>query len=367
MKFLIPTEADDTHAILAKIALEDMGHDVRFIFTADQPTILKNSVLIDNDTYQWRSTDKYDSIVENDYDVVWWRRARSPYLPKSMTHPSDYKFTVRENTLFYESLTYNMAPKAWWVNTKDSATRANSKLHQLKIAAESGMNIPTTLCSNDPQDIRYFLLKHEAEGVVYKPFCSNYWLEEQHIKMTHTTKLSFLELPSNQLLQLTPGIFQKEIKKKYGLRVTCFGNYIVAAKLNPHIQTAGKIDWHTIPKEEMNIEPYILPNTLETQIRTFMKKMGLVFGSLDFIVNEDHDYIFLKVDEQGEFLWIEHSNSDFKMLDIFIHFLLSKAKPFKWDPKKTRHTIDKYNPALLNMLDQNKRRHINVNRIKTQT
>ena len=160
MKFLISTEPDDTHAILAKIALEEMGHDVRCIFTADQPTKQKNSILIDNDTYQWKSTDRYDSVVENDYEVVWWRRARKPYLPKDITHPNDYKFVVRENTLFYESLTYNLAPNAWWVNSKEAATRANSKLLQLKIATECGMIIPTTLCSNDPLDIRYFSVPH---------------------------------------------------------------------------------------------------------------------------------------------------------------------------------------------------------------
>ena len=364
MKFLISTEPDDTHAILAKIALEEMGHDVRCIFTADQPTKQKNSILIDNDTYQWKSTDRYDSVVENDYEVVWWRRARKPYLPKDITHPNDYKFVVRENTLFYESLTYNLAPNAWWVNSKEAATRANSKLLQLKIATECGMIIPTTLCSNDPLDIRYFLLKHEADGVVYKPLCANFWFEDQGIKISYTTKLSFLELPKNKLLQLTPGIFQKEIKKKYELRVTCFGDYIVAAKLNSQFHTAGQIDWRAIPEGEMSIEPYVLPNSLEQQIRAFMKKMGLVFGSLDFIVSEDHEYIFLEVNEQGQFLWIEDANPDIKMLDIFVNFLLSNSRTFKWKQKNIVHSIAKYEKKMMSMVEQNKRNHVNLNAVQ---
>ena len=177
MKFLIPTEPDDTHAILTKLALENMGHYVRMFYTADLPTKQKNSVFIDEAQYQWKSADIDDCISDNHYDVVWWRRARKPFIPKSQVHPQDYKFVVRENTLFYESLTYNMAPHAWWVNPKDAANRANSKLLQLKTAVDSGFKIPLTLCSNDPQDIRYFLLKHEAEGVIYKPLCSNFWFE----------------------------------------------------------------------------------------------------------------------------------------------------------------------------------------------
>jgi glutathione synthase/RimK-type ligase-like ATP-grasp enzyme len=364
MKFLIPTEPDDTHAILTKIGLESMGHEVRFLFTADQPTKLKNSVLIDNDSYQWRSTDKYSSIVDNHYDVVWWRRARKPYLPKDITHPSDYKFVVRENVLFYEALTNNMAPNAWWVNTKDAATRANAKLLQLKLASECGMTIPTTLCSNDPQDIRYFLLKHEANGVIYKPLCTNFWFEEQQIKISHTTKLSFLELPTNKVLQTTPGIFQQEIKKKHELRVTCFGDYIVAAKLDSQEHVEGKVDWRAIPEGKMQVEPYILPATLEEQIRQFMQKMGLVFGAIDFIVNEDNDYIFLEVNEQGQFLWLEDYNPEFKMLDIFIQFLVNKSRRFKWQPKTTTHTIEKYTNQMISMVAQNMRRHVDLNNAK---
>lgn len=365
MKFLIPTEPDDTHAILAKLALEEQGHNVRFLFTADQPTKLKNSVLIDNDTYQWRSTDRYNSIVDNDYDVVWWRRARKPHLPKEMTNASDYKFVVRENMMFYESLTNNMAPTAWWINPKESAIRANSKLLQLKVAAECGMTIPTTLCSNNPQDIRYFLLKHEEDGVIYKPLSPAFWFEEEQMRIAYTSKVSFLELPNNKLLQVAPGIFQKEIKKKYELRITCFGDYLVAAKLNSQNHTEGKIDWRAIPEGKMNIEPYILPTSLEQQIRKFMQKMGLVFGALDFIVSEDHDYVFLEINEQGQFLWLEEYNADFKMLDIFIQFLLNKSRKFNWEPKERQHTIDKYRRDMESMMSQNLQRHVDLNNAKT--
>lgn len=358
MKFLIPTEPDDAHAIFVKIVLEERGHDVRFLFPADQPTLLKNSVLIDNDTYQWRSTDKYDSVVENDYDVVWWRRVRKPHLPKNTLHPGDHKFVVRENTLFYESLTNNMAPKARWINNKEAASRANSKLLQLKLAVECGMIIPTTLCSNDPQDIRYFLLKHEETGVIYKSLCLGNLMDDTENSLSHPMKLSFLQLPTNKLLQLTPGIFQTEIRKKYDLRITYFGEYIVAAKLNFQDQSVNQTDWHILSGQEIHVEPYILPNSLEQQIKLFMRKMGLVFGTLDFIVSDDHEYIFIELNEQGQFFWIEEINPDFNMLEIFIHFITSKSKIFKWDPKPAEHRLDDYKQQMVNVIAQNMRRHI---------
>lgn len=365
MKFLIPTEPDDTHAILVKIALEKDGHDVRTLFTADQPTKLKNTVFIDNDTYQWRSTDKYDSFVDNDYDVVWWRRARRPYLPKEATHPSDYTFSVRENNLFYESITNTMAPQARWINNKSAATRSSSKLLQLKLAVECGLTIPTTLFSNDPQDVRYFLLRHEREGVIYKPLCSNFWFEEQRMRIAYTTPISFLELPNNPALQLTPGIFQKEIKKQYELRITYFGGYMVAAKLNSQAHSDGKVDWRAISGKKLTIEPYVLPENLAHQIQLLMKKLGLVFGALDFIVSEENEYVFLEVNEQGQFLWKEELNSEFQMLDIFIQFLLSRSSSFQWEPQKWAHSIEEYEYQVGPLVTQNREQHIGLNTAAT--
>ncbi|KTD22287.1 Glutathione synthase/Ribosomal protein S6 modification enzyme (glutaminyl transferase) [Legionella lansingensis] len=361
MKLLITTEPDDTHAILVKLALEQMGHDARFFFTADQPTKQKNSIFINYGDYQWKSSDKYDSILDNDYDVVWWRRARKPYIPKETTHPKDYLFVIRENALFYESLTYTMAPDAWWINSKESALRANSKILQLKMANACGMATPITLCSNDPKDIRNFILQHEKEGVVYKPLCSNFWFEDKQVKISYTAKINFLDLPNNKSLQLVPGIFQKEVKKAYELRIIAFGDHLVAAKLNSQSHLEGKVDWRAIPEGEMRIEPYALPLELEHKLRKFMHKMGIVFGSFDFIVTPEGQYVFLEVNEQGQFLWIEEYNSEFRMLDMFIQFLLARSTKFKWDANKAQHTIEHYRKKMANVFIQNMNHHVHLN------
>jgi glutathione synthase/RimK-type ligase-like ATP-grasp enzyme len=364
MKFLIPTEPDDTHAILVKLALERMQHEVTLLFTADQPTRQKNSVFIDGTRYRWQSADRYETVLKNDYDVVWWRRARRPYLPKTLVHADDYKFVLRENTLFYESFTYNLAPNAWWVNTKEAAHRANFKLLQLKIASECGMIIPTTLCSNDPQEIREFLVKYNENGVIYKPLCSNFWFEYDQIKVAYTTRITLKDLPNAQLLQASPGIFQKEVKKKYELRVTCFGDYIVAAKLDSQVHPDGIIDWRAI-RNKMLVEPYTLPTKMEEKIRKFMHNLGIVFGSFDFIVTHEDEYIFLEVNEQGQFLWIEEYNPHFKMLDIFVNFIQHRGIDFQWNAENVMHDIEQYRPHIDPIFRQNIRRHIDLNQTKT--
>lgn len=350
MKFLISTEPDDAESILVKLSLEERGHQVRLLFTADLPTRQKNSVYINNGGYQWKSTDKYNAYYDHEYDAVWWKRPRKPYLQKDSVHPDDIKFVTRENCLFYESIISNLAPNAWWINSRESASRASSKLLQLNVARACGMIIPATLCSNDPGDIRQFLLRHEAEGVIYKPLCPAYWFEEEQVKIAGASTISFLELPDNKLLQLSPGIYQKEIRKKYEIKVVCFGDYLVAARLN-NVSSDGV----------KSTEPYMLPFELENKIRHVMRELGLVFACFQFIASMDDQYIFLDIQEQGQFLWIEECNSGFRMLDIFTNFLINKTRKFRWEPQHYQHGLTDYIDDMDEIFQRNMRRHIELN------
>lgn len=365
MKYLILTEPDDFHALMTKLALERLGHQVRLLFTADQPTKQKNSIFITNDSYQWKMVDDYSSLEDNDYDVVWWRRARAPSVPKDKIHEKDYDFVRRENRALYEAVTDNMAPDAWWINNKEASIKAHSKIYQLKHASKVGLQIPVTLCSNNPQDIRYFLLQNEDEGVIYKPFFSNFWLNKNHTKVSYTSKITFLELPSNKLLQYAPGLYQKEIKKKYELRVTCFGDYLITVKLNSQAHAESKVDWRAISHLDLQVELYQLPLDIENKIKAFMKNMGLVFGCLDFIVSEEGEYIFLEVNEQGQFLWIEDANPQLKMLDVFVQFLLSRSTDFQWHPKETNFSLSDFHEEAEELYKIHQQRHVNLNILTT--
>lgn len=365
MKFLIATEPDDHHAILVKLALENAGHLVQLLFTADHPTKQKNTIFIDNTKQQWISIDKYGLISDEQCDVVWWRRARKPFIPKDIAHPDDYPIIIRENAAFHDSLSNSIAANAWWVNSRMAAYKSRSKLLQLRIAASSGLTIPTTLCTNDPEDIRKFLLKNQPGNVIYKPLTTHLWSEKEQIKITYTSKLDISDLADDVLLQLLPGIYQKEIKKSYELRITCFGEYIVSAKLDSQSHSSGKVDWRKIPDEELCVLPYELPDSIKKKIQIFMQRMGLVFGALDFIVTPEGEYIFLEVNEQGQFLWIEDYNSNFNMLDIFVNFLLSKSIKFEWDEHKVQHRILQYSDEVERIVASQMEQHIHLNQAKT--
>src|SRR6185295_14798986 len=56
----------------------------------------------------------------------------------------------------------------------------------------------------------------------------------------------------------------------------------------------------------------------------------IVFGCFDFIVTPQDEYIFLEVNEMGQFLWVEEINPAIMLLEPFAEFLVSCDKNFKW-------------------------------------
>lgn len=353
MKFLISTQPNDVHAIVVKLALEEIGHHVRFLFHENVPTKQAYSVYFDSD----ETDQSIFSDINDDYDVVWWRRTSKPYIPEMELHRDDYQFVLNENVCFMEGLTNNMAPNAWWINTKEAANRADSKLYQLKIADECGIHVPKTLFSNNPSNIRDFILKHEAKGVIFKPFCSNFWTKNHKIRASYTTNISMNKLGSDKLLQLSPGIYQQQIIKKYEIRVVCFGDYLVAVKLNSQCHPEGLLDWRAIHPTKLLVDECVLPFQIENNIRLFMNKLGIVFGSFDFIVTPDDDYVFLEVNEQGQFLWIEELNPNIPLLDIFVNFIVHKSRKFLWQPQPFCHGIKQYKNRIKTALTSNLLHH----------
>ena len=336
IKVLIPTKPDDPDAIYVKFALEKKGHECVIWYTADYPQQQTHSFELFEKNIRW-NVRGVDLHMDNPhFDVVWLRRPRKPALP-DIIHQDDIENAKNENMTFFKSLWRVIAPDAFWVNPIDKVNAANCKLLQLKIAMETGFNVPDTLFSNDPQRIRQFINGYYNKDVIYKTLYPVIWMGGDEVRLTYTNEIRIEDLPSDYLLQSTPGIYQHKISKDYELRVTYFGNHVSAVKIKSQEHSRGKLDWRYIPTHELVIEPYTLPEEIDTKCRLLLKKMGLVMGCFDFIVTPDQEYYFLEINEQGQFFWIEELCPEINLLDAFTDFLISGTEDFNY--RKQQHPI----------------------------
>jgi glutathione synthase/RimK-type ligase-like ATP-grasp enzyme len=202
------------------------------------------------------------------------------------------------------------------------------KPEQLKIALEAGFKIPRTLCSNSPARIRE-LLRRSRNGVIYKPFTPASWRSQEGLAVAFSSLVTEEDLPDDEILRATPGIFQEYVQKSYELRVTAIGRRLFTVKLRSQEVLDAKVDWRAAP-DEVPMEPADLPPSVESACLKILDTFGLVFGCFDLIVTPDQEYVFLEVNEMGAFLWIESQLPELGVLDAFSELLIQAKADFAW-------------------------------------
>jgi glutathione synthase/RimK-type ligase-like ATP-grasp enzyme len=141
--------------------------------------------------------------------------------------------------------------------------------------------------------------------MIVKPARSGFvdYGDEQHA--VYTTQLLQEHLVNLDSARWSPAIYQELIEKRCDVRVTYVGGLLFVAEIDSQTDLQAKIDWRRTINPELPHHPARLPTVVEDQVRTLMGHLGLEFGALDFIRTLDDDYIFLEVNPNGQWLWLE--------------------------------------------------------------
>jgi len=334
-RILILTFPEDLHAVEVALALRALGHEPVLWHGSDFPVLQHASLVLDPDdcvnesgaVVHWDVGGPELAIADQPFDAVWFRRPSKPSLPDDM-HPGDLPVARRQCDAFVRGLWHSIAPDAFHVNPLQARERANLKAVQLQMAAQVGLRIPPTLMSNDPARIRAFIAN--ARGpVIFKPFVLAQWRDGEDVALSMTNEVRSSDLPDDDILRSSPGIFQPRLRKAHELRVTYMGGHMVTAKILSQTDPAASLDWR-LHTENLPVEPTELPPSLSRAIDRLMSRLGLVFGCLDFIVTPEGDHVFLEVNPMGQFLWVEALNPEILVLDPFCRFLCNGAGVFHY-------------------------------------
>jgi hypothetical protein len=353
---LIPTIQDDIHAAAVAQVLEAMGHQPIRWFCGDLPELGMASCAVDREASATRSLhDGTAALALDGVDVFWNRRVGAPIIQRDLV-PGDREIALRETQLFVRGLLMTVSARAFSVNDYQRARAAENKLVQLHAAREVGFAIPPTLVSNDPQRIRAFLREHRATGTIFKSFKPVTWESSERVAILYTSPVGIDDLPDDAILQLSPAIYQAYAAKAYEVRVTCMGAEVIAAQLHSQDTRGGVVDWRQAG-EELRITRTELPDPVARKCRALMKRLGLVFGCFDFVVTPAGDYVFLEINQMGQFLWIEDQNPEFSLLHAFCEFLVSRDPEFRFSPGKRRIAMAGVREHAVAMLEHDRRVH----------
>jgi hypothetical protein len=270
------------------------------------------------------------------YTSIWLRRLYAPGAISERLAAADVQMARLEAQRFAESTRTVISPGSTWINPLTSRTFSTSKPYQLRVARDVGFMIPTTLISNDPDEIRAFYREHKG-NVIFKPFSPAFWTERGTGKLRglFTSKLNEDLLAGDDVsFTSCPGIYQECIEKKSELRVTFFGSAYQAARIYSQQVASGRLDFRSDMKGEAPMEEAILDASLLEKCQAFAAKLGLLHGSLDLIERPDGSVVFLEINEMGQFLWLEERVPKMPMLALFAAFSLHPSTDFNLDARR---------------------------------
>lgn len=352
---LILSQPNDIHATAVAEALARKNTECTLWQTSDFPTRATETVRFNQGRRSARLRGPDLEVSEHVIGTVWNRRPALVIDPARI-HPGDHEFVELGCGTFRRSLLDTLAPEAFWVNPQHAVERT-SKLRQHQFALEVGLEMPDTLYTNDPDEIRAFLREHGGR-IVYKPFKMTAWKEDEKYLMTYTSLLTEEQLIEDELLCMVPSIYQSLVPKAYELRVTMMGRRAFTAKVLSQETRTGRLDWRRA-SDELRMEPFELPTEVVEQCQALMSKLDIVFGCFDFIVRPDGRYVFLEVNQAGQFLFVENETA-LPLLDAFAEFVRQGTVDFDWSPDRVSVRYSELKEPAFHRLQREMALHVQV-------
>jgi glutathione synthase/RimK-type ligase-like ATP-grasp enzyme len=318
---LIVANADDEHANIVSISLNERGLPFARFDASDLPTRVRISQRFSTGASP-TSTLEADGLRfrPDDISTVWYRRAWEPIVSSQLEQAdTDFAFGEAKNTL--RGLWCQMGDRRW-INPYLAALRADVKAYQLQTAASVGLKIPDTLITNNPEDAISFW--HECGGrMIYKPFRFPAREIEGKFHGVYTNLVTLDQLRERQnSIAEAPCIFQRYVEKRVELRVTVVGTKCFAAEIHSQRSERSRLDWRRYDFANVSYNEVELPVGLQEKLSDFMSCTGLVFGCFDLIHSPDGEFVFLEVNQSGQWYWIE-ALTHMPILDAFVSLLTS--------------------------------------------
>lgn len=189
-----------------------------------------------------------------------------------------------------------------WLNHPHRCGYADYKPVQLAEAVAAGLTVPATLITNDPAQAREFVAG--LREAIYKP------LTHTRPGAGHTLYASVVtaqDLAGDAAVGIagTAHLLQERIKHEHAVRLTVVDEHMFATAIHAHSKAAA-LDWRS-DYDAVTYEPIAVPEPVRCGVLAFMRSLALRFGAFDFLVCPERGWVFIEVNANGQWAWIEQA------------------------------------------------------------
>jgi glutathione synthase/RimK-type ligase-like ATP-grasp enzyme len=338
---LVLSENLDYHGIAVRWGLRQRGVPVDWWDRTEFPRDQQWSSWVGSDGARLQVSASDACLSPDRYRTIWNRRGQVPQANPALDKTDQVVARNESNYVLagLMGMLVDANPAALVANLFDAAKAANPKVHQLALARALGMRVPETLVSNHPGHIREFFQRHGGR-IIAKQHIPFAWRTRQgELLVTGTSAVAEEHLRDDFALAACPMIYQECLDVASELRIIAFGHSTFAMEQvrtrapAPH----GFVDirYEHADKRAAEVEP-----ALAAWCRAYMDRLGLNYAAFDIARTRQGDYVFLEVNEAGQFLFLEDQSPQLPMLDALCQFLASGDPQFRFEAPTGLSLVD---------------------------
>ena len=302
---LIVTEPPDVHADFVINELKKRDVPVFRFHTEDFPVNSQISISGAGAVWTAEIRTPLRSLRLEDVRAAWLRRPGEPVVDSTL-RPESREFAVEQARSTLTAMYALIGDR--WLSHPESIRAAGDKVRQMRRAAATGLAVPDTLIGNDVDRVVEF--HHGNVRLGRGTAVKSLWVRSQisydgGLRVPMTTKWpENVEPDQVDTIRLTPTVFQEYVPKQREIRAVVIGGRVFAASVDSQAIPAARHDVRGAGKQA-GYEPYDLPEEVRSALLEMVRGLGLRFCSADLVLTPDGRHVFLDLNPNGQWLWLE--------------------------------------------------------------
>lgn len=258
------------------------------------------STMSGRDRKAWSIRIDDQDVRGDEVTAAYFRRPGAPIALDVVKSQTEKSYIESEWGSFLKSL--YMCLDDVWFSSPTQIFLAEDKPRQLILAHQLGFDIPEVYITNDWTTVKQLTHQHRTIG---KPLREAV-LSGDNERVMFTHRIHDLSESDAESIALAPFIVQKEIVKRYDVRVTVVGTNVFATAIWSQANLETEVDWRRGTRIDLKHEKIELEESISLRCIDLVRDLGLKFGAIDFVCDQDGKLWFLEVNPNGQWAWIEN-------------------------------------------------------------
>jgi hypothetical protein len=319
---LVLTQPEDEPAQVVIDKLRSTGNDVEVFDPATFPESTSITIPVESGSATLHVDGRTLNLEE--VSCAWVRRPGNPRLNHKSRGSGFDQFVTAECARLLNDLWQLL--ECVWVPARPAAlSAADLRINQLRLAKSIGFAIPSTVVTNEPDSL--FTFWQANEGAIVSKLCAQEL--DYSSFMRYTEPVTWTDVTAADSLRFAPAMLQAAVPKLLEVRVTVVGSAVHAVEIHSQDSLRTSLDWRHYDYMRTDHRIHELPRVVAHRCRQLVVELGLTFGAIDLILTPAGEYIFLELNPNGQWYWLEQLTGI--PISVSLCQLLSSS-PVRGDP-----------------------------------